>query len=161
MNPGSLAPESRPFRSYPGQNCTVMLPGLLMWTQPRPHLTSISRVVMWPLQGVHTLHVSVLVMITFRQRIKSNTNSASKQPDTHPSPGCCWRSLSDALVHGPGAGSEGLWLSPRSQSPGPQADQEGQNLTAGTREGLTRETSGRVFILPWTASPLSSRSRVF
>lgn len=29
------------------------------------------------------------------------------------------------------------------------------------REPLTRETSGRVFILLWTASPVSSRSRVF
>lgn len=31
----------------------------------------------------------------------------------------------------------------------------------GAREPLTREISGRVFTVPWTASPVSSRSRVF
>lgn len=64
----------------------------------------------------------------------------------------------------PGAGSEGPGA-PLCSARG--AGRQGLRQARGGQhsvqepEGLTRETSGRVFVLPWTASPVSSRSRVF
>lgn len=77
----------------------------------------------------------------------------------------CQRGLIDVLCAGlvPGqrASVPFLWLLLRSQHPRAAGRPGRAKLKERAKQGLTRETSGRVFVVPWTVSPVSSRSRVF
>lgn len=57
--------------------------------------------------------------------------------------------------------TEGLCPLPGALAREPALRASAKPWRAKHRERLTRETSERVFMVPWTASPVSSRSRVF